>query len=644
MDLVTETGACDMGFSNLRTRLLLSFLLVIVVLGTLTALFGYSIIKSNVIRRAQTQAESDLKAARSVYNGEIEKIASGFDCIAMVADPGILKSKLGLDYLFIVEAAHRDSVKSDIVRRAFEGNSNGGTRIIDSCDLRHMGESLCQRTRIEIKPTPMARPTTMATLTTAMAIEFATPLFDKDGRVGRVIYGGKIINRYAGIVDKIHDIVFDSRLYRSKPVGTVTIFQNDVRIATNVLDNDGQRAIGTRVSAQVYENVIVKGKPWLDRAFVVTDWYLTAYEPIRDVNGAIVGILYVGILERPFLDMIHDTLMWYLVILGLAAILAGVVAFLLSAGISRPLTKFVAATANLAAGDMAHRVETPTSVSEIRRLAVSFNEMAEQIHKRELSLNVKNDELAVLNGRYLDLVGMVSHELKGILASALLNACSVRDGYLGDVSVQQKKALDSIVRNLDYFDMTVKNFLNLSRIEKQELTLSITEVFLKEDVVDVSIDAFIRQAQAKNVTIENEVPFECTLSADASLLLMVMNNLIGNAIKYGASPGRICITFSENADTATVTVFNTGRPFTEEETHKLFKRFSRLEGTPEAKKARGTGLGLFLCKTIIETHGGTMRCEPKNDGNAFCFTIPKNRAAADGTFGAREPDKESIYA
>jgi signal transduction histidine kinase len=354
--------------------------------------------------------------------------------------------------------------------------------------------------------------------------------------------------------------------------------------------------------------------------------------------------LYVGILEKPFIDMIHDTLMWYLVILCVAALLAGVVAFLLSAGISRPLTSFVSATANLAAGDMSHRVETSSSVTEIRRLTDSFNEMAEQIHKRELSLNATNDELAVLNGRYLDLVGMVSHELKGILASALLNACSVRDGHLGGVSAQQKKALDSVVRNLDYFDMTVKNFLNLSRIEKQELNLSVANVFLKEDVVDVSVDAFIRQAQAKNVTIENEVPFECTLSADGSLILMVMNNLIGNAIKYGPPNGVIKISLSENDGHATVSVFNTGRPLTEEETQKLFKRFSRLESSPEAKKARGTGLGLFLCKTIIETHGGTMRCEPKNDGNSFCFTIPKNHAGADGTGSALQPDKESIYA
>jgi two-component system NtrC family sensor kinase len=633
-----------MRLNSLMARLFLSFLLVIVVLGTLSALLGYSIIKSNGISRAQKQAQKDLSAARSVFDDEIEKFGNGFDCIAMVDNPGHLKSKLGLDYLYVVESEKKDSVQSDIARRAFQGNSNGGTRIIDSCELKRMGEAMVRRARIDIRPTPMARPGTRTAVTSAMAIEYATPIFDANGRISRVMYGGRIVNRYDGLIDKIHDIVYESRLYRSKPVGTVTIFQDDVRIATNVLDNNGRRAIGTRVCEQVYDHVVVKGTPWLDRAFVVTDWYLTAYEPIRDVNGAIVGILYVGILEKQFIDMIHDALLRYLLILGIAAILAGVVAFLLAAGVSKPLTTFVSATATLADGDMTHRVETPTSVYEIKRLAVSFNEMAEKLHQRELALKEKNAELAVLNGRYLDLVSMVSHELKGILASAMLNACTVRDGYLGEVTEKQKKSLDSVVRNLDYFDMTVKNFLNLSRIEKQELTLSLSNVFLKEDVVDVSVDAYSRQALAKGVTIENEIPFECTLFADASLLLMVTNNLIGNAIKYGTASGTIRITLAENEETATITVFNTGRPLAGVEIEKLFKRFSRLETSPEARKVRGTGLGLFLCKTIVESHGGTMICVPDENGNSFSFTIPKNKQSTGAAVDAPSYDKENIYA
>jgi two-component system NtrC family sensor kinase len=447
-------------FNSLRTRLLFSFLLIIVVLGAISTFFGYSIIKCNVINRAQNQVKNDLKSARAVYNSEISQVEKSFDLISFIDNPARIKSQLGLDYLYVVDRSGKDSLQSDIVRRAFLGNSNGGTRIIDSAELLAMGDDIAHKARIELQKTPMAHPTRKTVLTGAMVMEYAVPFFNTSGVVTRVIYGGKIVNRYFGLIDKIHDIVYESKLYHSKPLGTVTIFMDDVRIATNVLNKLGERAVGTRVSARVYDNVVVKGVPWLDRAFVVTDWYLTAYEPIRDVKGKIVGIFYVGILEQPFTDMIRSSLTNYLLILGIAALLAGFIAFLLARGITKPLTGLLTATDNLAAGDFSHRVEPITSLHELKHLADSFNGMAQKLQDRDLALREKNDQLAVLNGRYLDLVGMVSHELKGILSSTMLNACSVRDGHLGNISPQQKKALDSVVRNLDYFNMTVKNFLN----------------------------------------------------------------------------------------------------------------------------------------------------------------------------------------
>jgi hypothetical protein len=139
----------------------------------------------------------------------------------------------------------------------------------------------------------------------------AVPVFDKTGPMAGVLYGGRVINRDFTLVDRVRDMVFGEDMYNDKPVGTVTILQDDVRISTNVQDEGGQRAVGTRVSDEVHDAVIEQGRIWHERALVVTDWYKTAYEPIRDIDGKIIGILYVGTLEQPFVDMARRIFLFF---------------------------------------------------------------------------------------------------------------------------------------------------------------------------------------------------------------------------------------------------------------------------------------------------------------------------------------------
>ena len=605
---------------GLKTRMIVSFLPVILGLGVVIGIFDYFMIKTKIVHRAQLQVCSNLRAARSTFNDEIDKMKGPFNCLRIAENAAELKHCLDLDYFFVVERSQEETIKSDIVRRAFKGNGTGGVRIIDSVELRAMGEEMFERAFIEIRPTPMARPTRRTALTSAMAIEYAQPFFNNQGVVTRVIYGGKIVNRYFNLVDRIRDFVSEDGQYKGRPTGTVTIFQDDVRIATNVQTEAGERAIGTRVSSAVYHNVVEQGKPWLTRAFVVNDWYLTAYEPIRDVNGGIIGMLYVGILERPFIDLLWTTFTRYIWILGIGALIAVLLSIVLAATIARPITSFVKAAGTIAEGDLDHRVTSKTSIAEINELARSFNEMAGKLSERDRSVREANEKLTVLNTRYIDLVGMVSHELKGILSSTVLNTCSVLDGYLGEINQGQRKALKSVARNLEYFDSTVKNFLNLSRIEKGELTLEQSEFRLREDVIEASVESFVRQAEDRGMTIENSVGADIAVYGDASLIQMVVNNLLGNAIKYGEEKRPIRISALHLDAKVAVEVYNDGRPLTIDQQQKLFKRFSRLD-SPEGKRVRGTGLGLFLCKEIVELHGGSIRSEPREKGNAFLFTI-----------------------
>ncbi|MBN1526183.1 MAG: cache domain-containing protein, partial [Candidatus Omnitrophica bacterium] len=308
---------------GLKTQIFLSFVAVIIFLVLCIAVFRSYVIRTEIVARAQRQVKNDLKAARSIYSGELERIEKMFGLASASGQaPGALKKMMGLDYMYRVSAGDAGSVKSDIARKAFDGNAIGGTRIIGADELKEMGEDIRRKAEIDVVFTEKARPSDVKVLRSAMAMEYAVPLFDTAGAVTGLMFGGRILNRDFSLVDDMRDMVFENRLYGGKPVGTVTIFQDDIRIATNVLDKKGERAIGTRVSDTVYDTVLNRGLPWRDRAFVVTDWYLTAYEPIRDINGDVIGMLYVGTLERPFKDLERASIFGVAAIAGLAALLA----------------------------------------------------------------------------------------------------------------------------------------------------------------------------------------------------------------------------------------------------------------------------------------------------------------------------------
>ena len=425
------------------------------------------------------------------------------------------------------------------------------------------------------------------------------------------------------IYSRLREMVFGRESYDGKPVGTVTIFQDDVRISTNVLNEDGRRAIGTRVSDQVYEKVVEEGKIWHDRAFVVTDWYKTAYEPITNSNGDIIGILYVGILEQPFNDMARQVVLIFLASVAAVTLIAVLFSFILAGAISRPLTHMVHATECLASGDWGCQVDADTSMKEINSLAEAFNAMALGLKEREESLRISNQKLAASNKSYVDLIGFVAHELKGILASAVMNAYAVRDGYLGMVNFKQRKALDSVTRNLDYLDATVKKFLNLGRIERGELPVHKTKLSLKTDVFDNSIHSLAAIAFRKNLNISNAIDPNLVVEADSDLMQIVANNLMSNAIKYSPEAGEIRVTAKQENGKVEVDVYNDSTPISDEQRARLFQKFSRLQNE-ETRRVKGTGLGLYITRQIVERHGGQIRVEPREHGNSFIFEIERN--------------------
>jgi len=637
---------------HLQTKLICSFLAVIVMLSLAVALLGFHIIKRNIIDQAQTQVRNDLNFAREIYQCEVDKVynlvristARYFLRDAIVANdlkPILarlhqIRKDEALDILTLTDASGKviartrnpavlgdNQARDELVSYVLaEKKPVSGTVLIERTELLKESVELADQAQIQLVNTPRAKPTKAKAQTSGMMIKAASPVFDYEGKLIGVLYGGNLLNRKYAIVDRVQRIVFQHVKYKGQNIGTVTIFQDDMRIATNVLREDGSRAVGTRVAEDVYHQVLENELPWIGRAFVLNDWYKTAYEPINNTKGRIIGMLYVGTLEKPFNALARNTMVAFFAIVAATALLAFVLSLIVTACVSRPLANLVKATGKLASGELGHLVATRTGVAELDQLAEAFNNMSAKLDERDKNLSVSNAKLAALNKNYIDLIGFVAHELKGVLATIVMNVCSVNDEYLGALNDKQKRALDGAARNLDYLALTIQKFLNLGKIEKGELKANRKQTKMREDIFEHTVDALRAAAERKGMQIENKIARDLKTNIDPELMRIVAGNLVSNAVKYGNEGSVTLISSSESDGKIRIEVYNESVPLSASQQAQLFKRFSRLD-TQATRLAKGTGLGLFITREIIQIHGGKIWVEAREKGNAFIFEIAR---------------------
>jgi signal transduction histidine kinase len=222
----------------------------------------------------------------------------------------------------------------------------------------------------------------------------------------------------------------------------------------------------------------------------------------------------------------------------------------------------------------------------------------------------------------LNTLEFVSHELKGILGSTILCVYSIRDGFLGMLNFKQRASIETTIRNLRRLESTIKDFLDIAKIEESELKVKLTEVNMYEDVVKEVEDTFLSELYEKRMLLQNNISYNLIIKTDRHLMITIFNNLISNAIKYGVTGGHIVIDCEKNQKNIKFSVYNDGIPIKDEDKESLFKKFSRIE-TENNKKIRGTGLGLFIVKNIIESLAGKIWMESKENGNIFIFEIER---------------------
>lgn len=450
-------------------------------------------------------------------------------------------------------------------------------------------------------------------------ILFATKTIPGDGP-RRAIVAAVVLDCAEALVDEIAHDLFEDAIYEGRRVGTVTIFRGDARVATTVLDEGGRRAIGTRVSDEVREQTLVRGEAWTGRAFVVNDWYLSRYEPIVDPAGTIIGMLYIGELERLHLDERRGALV-VLTLVVLAVVTAAFGASYLGA---RPAIRQIAAlddaTTRFASGDFAVRSGLH-SRDEIGDLARSFNTMADEIQADRQRIIEQKEQIEALNRDYIDMLGFVTHEFRGTLGAALFNVQLLEESEPEDLSEDSREMIRVVADALRNLDEITREYLELARIESGALVVNREEVRLVGDVVEPVLRDLQPHLRARRMQVDVSVPPATTVPADPTLLRVVFHNVLGNAAKYGAEGGRIAIECEEREGRAVISIWNDGQSIPSDRLPTLFRKFSRHD-VDEATGRRGSGLGLFIVKQIVLGHGGEVWVESEEGkGTRFLFSI-----------------------
>jgi signal transduction histidine kinase len=445
----------------------------------------------------------------------------------------------------------------------------------------------------------------------------AAPAADESGRYA---LAARVLNRAPDLVESVQRDLFGQTRYEGRRVGTVTVFSVPVRVATTVQLPDGRPAIGTVVSDEVEDRVLGRGEPWTGRAFVVDAWYLSRYDPMRDPSGRVIGMLYIGELEALYRDARLRT-----VLTGLAAIaLVMGAALWVSLWIARRMLQQIAdlerASEAFAAGDYGARAPE-RSRDEIGRFAGSFNRMAATLEEDRARILEQQHAIQEANRNYIDLLSFVTHELRSSLSSAQLNVQLLKTGDYGPLQGDQAEGLDLVARTLKRLNDVTLNYLQLSRIEEGHRMIARSETFVKRDAIDPVLDDLAPSLRQAGMRAEVDVPEDLVVAADVTLIRIVFQNLVGNAIQYGFRDSVVDVRADPGDGQVTFRVCNRGPGIPADKRAEVFQKFRHFDVDDDRGRS-GTGVGLFIVKQIIEQHGGAVWVESEPGGTTcFIFTL-----------------------
>jgi len=314
------------------------------------------------------------------------------------------------------------------------------------------------------------------------------------------------------------------------------------------------------------------------------------------------------------------------------------VAIVISKRITEPIESLKNGAAGLVKGHF--KPISVRSKNEIGELTEIFNQTAEELLEIRKKLETKielankdlgeknkdlilaNEELKKLDILKSDFLSLVSHELKTPLSAIRTSAEFLESEGTIEPDIR-KEMLDNVISNVDRLTRLINDILDLSKIEAGKMEFHYEKVNVKE-IAKVAIENIRYLALKNNVAASMEIPENLSpVLADRDKIIIVLNNLLSNALKFTYNGGRVLLSAKEEENDIRIRVEDTGIGIDEDKVAKIFDKFYQTDSSSR-RKTGGSGLGLTISREIIKAHGSEICVESETlKGSIFYFRLKK---------------------
>jgi signal transduction histidine kinase len=335
-----------------------------------------------------------------------------------------------------------------------------------------------------------------------------------------------------------------------------------------------------------------------------------------------IGIGYLYILSSTLINQMNAEMLpdQQMLLSGASAIMvvliavnAGVLGLFISRSFTRPLREICQATKELEQGNFNVRVNR-TGEDELATLAESFNRSAQ-------ALAAMDEERRRLDHAKSEFLSITSHELRTPITPLKAQMQMLRSEAFGPLTDAQKTSIDVVLRNAERLEHIIEDFLEISRIEAARLKFNFRPVNLTELITE-TVSLMQGFAQEKRIRIVAETACLPVIEMDPDRVSQVLRNLLHNAVKFSQEDSTIDVSAEVNKEQVQINVRDHGVGLSAEDQIRVFEPFYQVERTTNRKHG-GTGLGLTICRGIIESQKGKIWVDSKiGVGSTFSFTVP----------------------